>query len=60
LPRYYQERLKDVIAYEGVNGNHSKRIVCDLIAGMTEYPAITLYQPLSGIALGSGLENILM
>jgi dGTP triphosphohydrolase len=52
--------LKDVIAYEGVNGNGSKRFVCDLIAGTTEYQVITLYQRLSGIALGSGLENILM
>jgi hypothetical protein len=50
----------DVIASEGVNGSGSKRIVCDLIAGMTEYQAITLYQRLSGIALASGLENILM
>lgn len=60
LPPYYQERLRDVIDQEGVNGNGSKRIVCDLIAGMTEYQAIALYQRLSGITLGSGLDNILM
>lgn len=60
LPPYYQERLQDVIAHEGVNGNGSKRTVCDLIAGMTEYQAITLYRRLSGITLGSGLDNILM
>lgn len=60
LPPYYQERLKDAVASEGVNSNGSKRIVCDLIAGMSEYQAITLYQRLNGITLGSGLENILM
>ena len=41
LPRYYQEPLKDVLAYQGANGSGSKRIMCDLIAGMTEYQAIT-------------------
>jgi dGTPase len=57
LPPYYQERLKGVTNREGVDG---KRIVCDLIAGMTEYQAITLYQRLNGIALGSGLDSIIM
>jgi len=56
LPPYYQERLKGVTHREGVGG---KRIVCDLIAGMTEYQAITLYQRLNGIALGSGLDNFI-
>ncbi len=60
LPPYYQERLKDVIDREGSSSNGSKRVVCDLIAGMTEYQAITLYQRLNGIALGSGLDNIIM
>jgi dGTPase len=57
LPPYYRERLKDVTDREGVSG---KRVVCDLIAGMTEYQAITLYQRLNGITLGSGLDNIIM
>ena len=60
LPPYYQERLKDVTGREGVGGNGSKRIVCDLIAGMTEHQAITLYQRLNGISLGSGLDNIIV
>ena len=60
LPPYYQERLKHVTAREGVGGDGSKRIVCDLIAGMTEHQAITLYQRLNGISLGSGLDNIIV
>ena len=60
LPPYYQERLKNIIDREGSSSNGSKRVVCDLIAGMTEYQAITLYQRLNGIALGSGLDNIIM
>ncbi len=57
LPPYYRERLEDVSDRAGVGG---KRIVCDLIAGMTEYQTITLYQRLNGITLGSGLDNIIM
>jgi dGTPase len=56
LPPYYRERLEDVTNREGIGG---KRVVCDLIAGMTEYQAITLYQRLNGIALGSGLDDII-
>jgi dGTP triphosphohydrolase len=51
--------LNDVIDREGASGYGSKRIVCDLIAGMTEYQAITLYQRLNGITFGSGLDNII-
>jgi dGTPase len=61
LPPYYQQRLKDIRDHEGPGGGpHSKRLVCDLIAGMTEHQATGLYQRLNGISLASGLDNIIV
>jgi dGTPase len=60
LPPYYRQRLKDVTDREGPGAPGSKRLVCDLIAGMTEHQATGLYQRLNGIALASGLDNGLM
>jgi hypothetical protein len=36
-----------------------RRIVTDLIAGMTEVPALEVHNRLIGVALGSGLEDLL-
>lgn len=60
LPAYYKERLKRVVEKEGTGGAGSKRVVCDLIAGMTEAQAIGLYQRLNGIVSGSPLDKILV
>jgi dGTPase len=61
LPPYYQQRLRDIRKIEGAQGGpRSKRLVCDLIAGMTEHQATVLYQRLNGIAQASGLDNLLM
>lgn len=59
LPHYYKERLSDITATEGVHGPGSRRLVADLIAGMTEAQAIALYQRLNGIVMGSALDRIL-
>ena len=60
LPPYYKERLSNVVEKEGVGGLGSRRIVSDLIAGMTEAQAIALYQRLNGIVSGSALDKILV
>lgn len=60
LPPYFKQRLKDVTSIEGEGGSGSRRIVCDLIAGMTETQAIALYQRLNGIVSGSPLDRILV
>lgn len=54
FPAYYQEAIRD-----GTSLTERRRIVVDMIAGMTEVQAITLYQRLMGINLGSGLESVL-
>ncbi|HXN99521.1 MAG TPA: dNTP triphosphohydrolase [Candidatus Acidoferrales bacterium] len=59
LPPYYRERLQDVLAKEGGKDLGRKRIVADLIAGMTEDQAVAVYQRLNGIVVGSGLDNLL-
>lgn len=60
LPPYFQQRLKMMANQDGVTIAGSKRLVCDLIAGMTERQAIGLYQRLNGIVVASGLDNILV
>jgi dGTPase len=60
LPPYYKERLKDVVEKEGPGGPGSKRVACDLIAGMTEAQAGALYQRLNGIVSGSPLDKVLV
>jgi len=61
LPPYYLQRLKNIRDREGASvALDSKRLVCDLIAGMAEHQVIGLYQQLNGIALGSPLDNILI
>jgi len=60
LPPYYRERLAEVIKEEGTGGAGSRRLVADLIAGMTETQALALYQRLKAIVLGSAMDHILM
>lgn len=60
LPPYYRERLRKVVEEEGAGGAGSKRVVCDLIAGMTEAQAIGLYQRLNGIISGSPLDKMIV
>ena len=59
LPPYYRERLAQVIKIEGEDGPGSRRLVADLIAGMTETQAFALYQRLKGIVIGSAMDHIL-
>ncbi len=56
LPPYYRERLK------GAAGTTTaiKRIVVDLIAGMTEAQALTTYQRLNGIVHSSALDKLVV
>jgi|HubBroStandDraft_1064217.scaffolds.fasta_scaffold01192_2 dGTPase len=60
LPPYYRERLAEVIETEGQDGPGSRRLVADLIAGMTEAQEFALYQRLKGIVLGSAMDHILV
>ncbi len=56
LPVYYRERLIDIPAGD----KRARRIVVDLIAGMTEAQAIGVYQRLNGIVSGSVLDRVLV
>ena len=60
LPAYYQERLREIATTEPERRRGLKRMVADLIAGMTESQAIALYQRLNGIVAGSAFEKILV
>lgn len=60
LPPYYRERLKDVVTAYGAGTVANRRVVVDLIAGMTESQANAVYQRLNGIVLGSALDKILV
>ncbi len=55
LPPYYRERLKNVSGKSGP----VRRIVVDLIAGMTEGQALMTYQRLNGIVIGSALDKLM-
>jgi dGTPase len=54
FPPYYQERLR-----AAGDDDERKRICVDLVAGMTEKQAIATYLRLTGVSLGSGLEELL-
>jgi dGTPase len=60
LPPYYQERLRAIPTAEAERNQAIKRIVADLIAGMTEAQAVALYQRLNGMVPGSAFEKILV
>jgi dGTPase len=54
FPKYYREAL------ESASGDTVQigRTVIDLIAGMTERQALAMHNRLTGISVGSGLEDI--
>jgi dGTPase len=55
FPPYYREALE-----ESSDDNSKRRIVIDLIAGMTEEQALAIHNRLTGVSLGSGLEELLL
>ena len=59
LPPYYRERLSQ-FPKDAEAGRRVKRVVADLVAGMTELQAVAVYQRLKGIVISSGLEKILV
>jgi dGTPase len=56
LPPYYRERLKRVEATPSA----ARRVIVDLIAGMTEAQALMTYQRLNGIIHGSALDKLVV
>jgi dGTPase len=54
IPPYYRERLKQIAS----DSNGARRVVIDLIAGMTESQAFITYQRLNGIVNGSALDRL--
>lgn len=59
LPAYFKDRLRDVVA-NGSSIAARKRLVSDLVAGMTESQAMAVYQRMNGITAGSALDRILV
>ncbi len=60
LPTYYQQRLS-AITETGLNRYfETRRMVADMIAGMTEAQAVAIYQRLHGMVSGSAFEKILV
>jgi dGTPase len=55
FPPYYRQALAD-----SANDQGKKRVVVDLIAGMTEEQALAMHNRLCGVSLGSGLEQIII
>lgn len=55
FPAFY----RDAIAEAKGDKKQTKRTVIDLIAGMTEDQALAMYTRLTGVSVGSGLEEIL-
>ena len=55
FPPYYRRALVDSSSEQD-----KKRVVVDLIAGMTEEQALAMHNRLTGVSLGSGLEQILV
>jgi dGTPase len=53
FPPYYRKALVDA-----ADPQEKKRVVVDLIAGMTEEQALAMHNRLTGVSLGSGLEQI--
>jgi dGTPase len=60
LPPYYQERLRAIPTAEPHRNRATRRIVADLVAGMTEAQALALYHRLNGTVPGSAFEKILV
>lgn len=60
LPPYYREKLKEVSVNSRGSEQRVRRIVTDLIAGMTEGQAVAMYQRLHGFVMGSALDKVLV
>jgi dGTPase len=60
LPAYYRERLQEISGQEPRREHGIRRMVADLVAGMTEAQAIGIYQRLKGIIIGSPFDEILI
>lgn len=60
LPPYYLERLRAIPTTEPHRNRATKRIVADLVAGMTEAQTVALYHRLNGMVSGSAFEKILV
>lgn len=60
LPAYYRERLKLIKKDQEDYTVSAKRMVVDLIAGMTEFQALSLYQRLHGITQSSAMDKVLV
>ena len=60
LPAYYRERLMLIKKEQEDYTIPAKRMVVDLIAGMTEYQALSLYQRLHGITQSSAIDRVLV
>jgi dGTPase len=54
FPAYYRDMIEEAAG----DGKLNKRAVIDLLAGMTEEQALTMYRRLIGISVGSGLDDI--
>jgi dGTPase len=54
FPKYYRQALEDASG----NDVQIRRIIIDLIAGMTETQALAMHSRLTGVSVGSGLEEI--
>ena len=54
FPPYYREAIEN----SGKDEKQTKRIVIDLIAGMTEAQALAMHNRLVGVSVGSGLDEI--
>ncbi len=60
LPPYYRERLEELVRTFGPGTINNRRVVVDLIAGMSESQCYAVYQRLNGIVAGSALDKILV
>lgn len=54
FPNYYREAIQDA----GKDEASRRRTIIDLIAGMTEAQALAMHNRLTGVMVGSGLEEI--
>jgi dGTPase len=56
LPPYYRERLEKA----GESASAVRRVIADLIAGMTETQCLLMYQRLNGLVPGSALDKLIV
>jgi dGTPase len=56
FPPYYRDAIEESCG----DDKSIRRIITDLVAGMTEVQALEVHNRLVGVALGSGLEDLLL